>query len=236
MLNVGQSTSKWANTNDISCEFIETTTSTNDLAKQKGHQDQSQWIYITNLQTKGRGRHQNTWTNTDAGNQLLISWCFNLEKSPQPISSPVFGWAVYKSINDEFDLNLSIKAPNDIYINSKKAGGILLESVTQGHKHFICVGLGLNINSSPEDLKISTSLAEEIGKPVLENRWQSFLSALESNLNEAALMCQAKELSPHIKEDILTALKRWPMNNVSKILPNGDLITVDNQTIPWTNL
>lgn len=236
MLNVGQSTSEWGTSNNISVWFEEETTSTNDIAKQNGFKNEDSWMFVTNSQSKGRGRRTNTWTNAKPGDQLLLSWCFKLDLPPQPIASPLFGWAVYKSLNDEFDLNLSIKAPNDIYTNSQKLGGILLESVSQGTKHFICVGLGLNVNSVPEELTIASSIVEEIGADIPKNRWFRFLNALHANLADAAAVCQGKEIPSLYRTEILTALKKWPDNTIISILSNGDLITSNDQKIPWTSL
>ncbi len=241
MIDIGLSTVEWSKSNKIPTWFEAVTTSTNDVAKEQGFKNESSWIFVTNEQTKGRGRNTNSWLNSEnEGSSLLISWCFKLKSAPQPISSPLFGWAVFKSLNDEFDLNLSIKAPNDIYANSKKLGGILLESVTQGSKHFICVGIGLNILSKPKNFSEAGSLKEEIGVDINKDRWFRFLSSLNTNLTEATVMCQNSEIPSVVQNEILLALKKWPENNVAKILSNGDLIIDDGSgesfEVPWTDL
>jgi BirA family transcriptional regulator, biotin operon repressor / biotin---[acetyl-CoA-carboxylase] ligase len=236
-INIGESTLKWAKSNHIPCWFEQEATSTNDLAKSGGFKNEKHWIYLANQQTQGRGRKTNTWSNsTHPGDQLIISWCFKLEKNAQPISSPIFGWAVHKSLNDEFDINLSIKAPNDIYAKDKKLAGILLESVSQGTNHYICVGLGLNVNSAPTTLATSTYLANEISAELNEQRWYRFMSSLENNLLEAASMCQFKEIPSLYQSELLTALKKWPQNQVSQMNTNGDLILSDGQKISWADL
>lgn len=236
MLNVGQATSEWAATNKIICWFEAETSSTNDIAKKSGFISEPTWMFVTNNQTQGRGRNTNSWSNAKPGDQLLVSWCFRLNSPPQPIASPLFGWAVYKSLNDEFDLNISMKAPNDIYVNSKKMGGILLEAVSQGPTHYICVGLGLNVNSAPSDVSISTALKEEIGSEIQTNRWNRFLSSLYLNLQEASLMCQSSEIPSLYRAEILAALKKWPDNNVVSVLSNGDLVIEGGQKVSWTDL
>ncbi len=241
MINVGLSTSRWAKQNEISCWFEPETTSTNTIAKDSGFKNEDSWIYVTNYQSQGRGRNTNSWLNADSkGGQLLVSWCFKLDSAPQPIASPLFGWALYKALNNEFDLNLSVKAPNDIFANSKKLAGILLESVSQGSKHFICVGVGINVMSKPLDFSEAGSLFEEIGIEIKEDRWFRFLSALNLNLHEAALMCQGSEIPTSIANELLLALKKWPDNNVTKVHGNGDLtVTLSDGEIlnlPWTTL
>jgi BirA family biotin operon repressor/biotin-[acetyl-CoA-carboxylase] ligase len=57
--------------------------------------------------------------------------------------------------------DVRIKWPNDIIINDKKAGGILIENVLRGNQwSFSIVGLGVNViqDSFPSDLQFATSL------------------------------------------------------------------------------
>jgi BirA family biotin operon repressor/biotin-[acetyl-CoA-carboxylase] ligase len=59
------------------------------------------------------------------------------------------------------DSSVRIKWPNDIIINDKKAGGILIENVLRGSNwtHSV-IGFGLNINQSsfPDTLPYATSI------------------------------------------------------------------------------
>lgn len=237
MINVGQSTQAWAEESKILCFFEETCASTNDWAKKEGFIDsQHEWLYVTNQQTQGRGRGTNTWETTTTGTQLLSTWCFQLENPAQHISAPLFGWALYKALNDEFDLNLSIKAPNDIYSGAHKIGGILLETLTQGEKHLLCVGIGLNVIEHPADIPHTSSLKEDIGFAIQENRWSAFLSNLKVTLSEAVNACTEKELSEFFTTEILEALRKWPQNQVVQVLPNGDLKLESGDLLPWTEL
>lgn len=251
MIDIGMTTQEWALQNKIPSWFSPETTSTNNIAKEQGFKDDPLWIYVTNHQTEGRGRHSNSWLNGDfnpeqksknIGGQLLVSWCLKLNTAPQPISSAVFGWAVYKSLNDEFDLNLSVKAPNDIYIDSKKCAGILLESVSQGNKHFICIGIGLNVFTHPNSLQHTTNLCEDSKIEISKERWFRFLNALKINLNEAGHFCQNQEIPSVVQSELLLALKKWPENHITKISPSGDLtVQLENEEpelilVPWTEL
>jgi BirA family biotin operon repressor/biotin-[acetyl-CoA-carboxylase] ligase len=47
---------------------------------------------------------------------------------------------------------VSLKWPNDVLIDGKKASGILLESTQQDkHRRWLAIGLGLNLASHPDD-------------------------------------------------------------------------------------
>jgi len=60
---------------------------------------------------------------------------------------------------------IAVKWPNDIYINDKKACGLLIENVFRGAQwSFAVVGIGLNVNQTdfPSDLQHkATSLSSE---------------------------------------------------------------------------
>lgn len=72
------------------------------------------------------------------------------------------------TLKNLYQIQLSIKMPNDIYYHSKKVGGILTESVSKAEEvQKIYVGIGLNVNQEgfAEDLsEIATSLKIEFGR------------------------------------------------------------------------
>ena len=66
---------------------------------------------------------------------------------------------------DQYNINLKIKFPNDIYYNNKKIGGILTESKVRGEiVKFVVIGIGINTNQeefNPELKEIATSIKNE---------------------------------------------------------------------------
>ena len=52
--------------------------------------------------------------------------------------------------------NVSLKWPNDLYINNKKVCGILQESIVLG-KLYLIIGIGINVKSSPKIKKYPTT-------------------------------------------------------------------------------
>ena len=238
MLDIGSATFKWAKKNHSYCIFEEKLSSTNGMAKAAGIvEDLDFWMYVTNHQSNGRGRGGHLWENTSKlGHQLLSTWCYRLQTFPQPISSPLFGWAVYKALSRQFDLSLSIKAPNDICIRSKKVGGILLESLCQGSNHLIFVGLGINVFSYPKNIETATSLCHGIENDIEESRWHTFLSHIKSNFDEAIRICTENKIPLPIRQEILNGLKKWPSNEVTHILSDGTLVLKNLEKIHWIDL
>jgi BirA family transcriptional regulator, biotin operon repressor / biotin---[acetyl-CoA-carboxylase] ligase len=120
-------------------------------------------------QTQGRGQRGRKWTGVP-GESLLMS----LITAPvYPLSEQfVFNAAATTAIIDVLqklseNWELAIKWPNDIIINDKKAGGILIENILRGSNWlYAIIGFGLNIKqvSFPDDLPYATSLKIASGK------------------------------------------------------------------------
>lgn len=82
------------------------------------------------------------------------------------------GIGVCEAIKHNADIDIWLKWPNDIFVGTRKLGGILTEAVTgaSGELDAVVAGVGLNINVPaemvPEDLtEIMTSMRIELGQP-----------------------------------------------------------------------
>ncbi len=148
--------------------YLEEIPSTNDFARQ--------WIVsggnfpITNnrppegavvraaSQSAGRGQFGSVWESA----------------ARQNLTFSVIYYPVWLAPDRQFDLSRAvalacmledhwqIKWPNDIYIDGKKAGGILIENQLQGGKIVASIiGIGLNVNQTqfPASLPNATSMA-----------------------------------------------------------------------------
>ena len=130
--------------------------STNDVAIRKIRSGIEQGIIITNEQKKGRGRFGNKWISLK-GNLFTtifykVNSNYNLKKITQKNCLLIF-----KTLKTIIKKNIYIKYPNDIFINSKKICGILQEIIKYNNKHFIIVGIGINIVGSPKINKYQTT-------------------------------------------------------------------------------
>jgi len=101
-------------------------------------------------QTKGKGTYGKKWISKE-GN-LFLTIFFPLKKNYPPFSeffiiNPIIIANVIKKLCIKEKINL--KFPNDIFINGKKACGILQELIIKKGKKFLIIGIGLNINSNP---------------------------------------------------------------------------------------
>lgn len=114
-------------------------------------------------QTAGKGQRGRHWA-ADAGKSLLMSLVLVPEcRLDQQF---IFNAAVAAAIAAALEplcqhWSVQIKWPNDIIVNDKKAGGVLIENVLRGnHWHYAVMGLGLNVQQDafPSELPNATSL------------------------------------------------------------------------------
>lgn len=100
-------------------------------------------------QQAGRGRLQRNW-RSPAGN-LYAAWCWprseTLAGTEWAGLYPLLaGWLLAEYL-EQASVIVRIKWPNDLLVNGRKIGGILLE---QQHGD-VLVGIGMNLASHPED-------------------------------------------------------------------------------------
>lgn len=210
-IQIGKMVHAWADANKISCQYSESTSSTNKIAKEIGLGENDFYLVITDHQTQGRGRGQNTWSS-EKGSSLLSTWCFTLNSAPQPIFSARIGLAVFRALHNTWPfLKFSIKAPNDIYLEDKKLAGLLVENTSQDADHTCYIGLGLNVFKHPESITTSTSLLHSLPKnaPLLGMDWIRFLDRLLFELSEAVELC-SEPLSTTDQESLRYALNLNP--------------------------
>ncbi len=117
-------------------------------------------ILYTNHQTKGKGRITHNWYD-EKGKNLLMSILLkdlSLNNYLNDLTL-VVAVAVFKVL-EKYISNITIKWPNDIYVNGLKICGILTEGVTLNNQiEAIIVGIGLNVNGTiyPDDIKNNTT-------------------------------------------------------------------------------
>ena len=114
-------------------------------------------------QTQGKGQRGKTWADVP-GQSLLMSIITTPQRSLA--EQTVFNAGVAAAIAGVLEhlsetWTVHIKWPNDIIINDKKAGGILIENVLRGSSWtYSIIGFGLNVKQSsfPAELPYATSL------------------------------------------------------------------------------
>lgn len=174
--------------------------STNALANSylKGESEVGWTLFSTDSQLAGRGQRGTTWQD-EPGKNVLMS-----------LLSPSISWP----INRIFDLNITVslaiqsvlsewvtvdlKWPNDIYVNGRKLGGILIEPSLRGaYVQRLVVGLGINVFQQVWEEGIrATSISLESENPpatafLIEKLGNELLTEIEQLLSTGKLDKQA---------------------------------------------
>lgn len=234
---VGQWTNEWAARTNIPCTYSFETTSTNDAAKAFSYSSKDLHIFVCEHQTRGRGRGQHTWTDQGAGKCLLSSWSIGLDSSPQPITAALVGLAVACALEQTLGpRNLSLKAPNDLLIGSKKVAGLLIEAISEGPSTRLIVGFGLNV-FQPAPLETATALEGHCTVPLGQEQFQEFLSTLLVEFTSAFQLCSSPEIPVPIRKDLVKYLNRNALlrEPILSVEPDGSLRT-KSQIISWSQL
>jgi len=167
--------------------WIDSTTSTNEyLKKLVGNTKiESGTIISARTQTNGKGQHNNIWISEPYKN-LTFSLFIEpkIKANKQFYISKIVALSVYSYLKN-YTNKVKIKWPNDLYIENKKIGGILIENTIQGEiitKSIIGVGLNINQQNFGEELSNAVSLANICGKEfILEYVLTDIFSIIKNN-------------------------------------------------------
>ena len=152
-------------------KFIDQTPSTNDDAWKCFHENELEGtLIITNNQVNGRGRRKSKWSSTP-DKSLTFSFLLipNIPLENLGLLPLLTGVSIIKGIWNMTKIDVGLKWPNDIMINHKKIGGILIESNTKKNKLGVVIGIGINVNENENDIpleiqKKTSSLSIDSGK------------------------------------------------------------------------
>jgi len=146
-------------------EYFKSISSTNSYIKKNIEKKFSEGtIFVTDIQTDGRGRKNRSWSSKKGG--LWFSVVLYPDVSPNQgiLITMAASISIYHAINEITGIKPTIKWPNDLLINNKKICGILTEFDAETDKiNYAIVGIGINVNNHiDKSLKnIATSIKEE---------------------------------------------------------------------------
>lgn len=167
--------------------------STNALASEAAQAGARVGVWIADEQTAGRGRGGHGWHSV-AGDGLYVS---ALVAPALPMTMALWlslatGLATRTAIREATGMIVDIRWPNDLLLNRRKCGGILVETAVDGAMlRYAVIGIGINVNHAgfPAELEaLATSLRmESNGKISREALLGTLLRALDE---EIALLVQ----------------------------------------------
>lgn len=127
-------------------------------------------LVVADEQTQGRGRRGRGWVSPPGGNiyATLILRPGVWEIGSLGMVTPL---AVCEAMDAVAGVRSVIKWPNDLLIEGRKVGGVLIDTRLRGEEvEYALVGVGVNVNFDPsqheEIREMATSLASELGREI----------------------------------------------------------------------
>ena len=175
--------------------FMTECLSTNDyllkLLKKKSYQEGT--MVNTSYQKGGKGQRNNNWLS-EKGKNLTFSFLLepNIELSNQFLLHIITSISIFKTLLEINIKNISIKWPNDIYVNDKKIAGILIENlVYRKFIHKSVIGVGLNINQTNFGILNATST---INQTMKKHNLNQILQIFKSIFNKEYLKLNSNKI------------------------------------------
>lgn len=127
-------------------------------------------VVLAERQTRGRGRFNREWVSPP-GQNLSLSIVLRPAVERLPRLNMAASVAMVDAIHESTGLAASVKWPNDVRVNGRKAAGVLIEArAGEGGDGYAILGVGLNVNHDPTPSlpppAEATSLAAALGRPV----------------------------------------------------------------------
>jgi BirA family biotin operon repressor/biotin-[acetyl-CoA-carboxylase] ligase len=143
-------------------------------------------------QTAGQGRRGRQWLCPEGA--VAMSLGFELDKEQKTTLAMLPFWlgiGLYDLVQKVLPNaeQLTLKWPNDLYFSDKKLAGILMQVRDAGDTAKVALGVGLNLNASPE-LPYVTSL-NQLGATVMDP--EEFAQALLFTLRQHDLTAVAQK-------------------------------------------
>ena len=137
-------------------------------------------LLVAERQTAGRGRLGRSWSSHDAVAQdgaepaANVKWAnlaaqthasltFSLGLALSPAEWSGLSLAVGLAVAQSLHPQVQLKWPNDLWLDGRKLGGILIETVAVGELRYAVIGIGINIERpAAQDLRTPPAALREL--------------------------------------------------------------------------
>ena len=160
--------------------LLDETGSTNaDLRSAADSGEAEGLVEVAERQVGGRGRLDRQWESPPrAGVLMSLLLRPRVATARVPLLPLLTGLAVVEAVRAVAELPAAVKWPNDILIDGRKLGGILVERTADAA---VVVGIGVNVSVRPEELPVPTATSIQMagGVPDRESLVKEILRAFE---------------------------------------------------------
>ncbi len=201
-------------------------------------------LVIADEQTHGRGQAGNSWEAEKGKNIIFSLLCHPnfVQPSRQFLLSQCIALSIQQTLSEYTD-GVTVKWPNDIYVNDKKISGTLIECDLMGKCISNCIiGTGININQTvfnsdapnPTSLKMITGYdieREEVLSKVIEhflNLYEMIRDGKEEQIHTLYMNNLYRREGFHLYSDVRGEF----LAEIADIEPTGHLrLRFENGTI-----
>ena len=175
-------------------EVYRVATSTNDIVMDKFLRGaKKNFLCVAEAQTKGKGRRGRSWVSP-FGRNIYMSYGFVCESDISGLEglSVAIGIEVAELLAGLGLARVSLKWPNDLILDDKKLGGILVEMApTKNNSMAVVVGLGMNLMLTFRDAQLIDQPFAVAGDSLQIPRNQ-LISELAFSIISAIVRCREK--------------------------------------------
>ena len=153
-------------------------------------------LRVAEHQTAGRGRAGRSWVDARGDNlSFSLAWHFGGELGQVAGLSLVVGVLIAETLRAS-GWEAGLKWPNDVLLNSRKLGGILIETVSARPGTWAIIGIGINVHANAErDAAAGTETASLAPSGVDRH---ALLASLADGLAEGLPLFDAQGLAPFV--------------------------------------
>lgn len=216
--------------------YLEESASTNDdILLLLNSDDQDIFGCYTFNQKKGRGQYGNSWKTEK---NLNIAFSLAIPKNFVKISDSLFNFYTALQLRS-FVANLTkkevkIKWPNDLILNQKKIGGVLIEKVKQNSQKYFIVGFGLNVKQIDSSAFPSASSIEL--ETSIEYNLQQVSESLFKHLKQNYLEFESQESIISQYENHLFRKEQISVFEIDNVRQNGIIKKIDAEGYLYIDL
>jgi BirA family biotin operon repressor/biotin-[acetyl-CoA-carboxylase] ligase len=161
-------------------------------------------LLVAEHQTQGRGRMGRSWQSGSRGS-LTFSLGMPLDLNDWSGLSLAVGTAIADALDPQpaegGTPRLQIKWPNDLWLDGRKLGGILIETVSAGAQRMVVIGVGLNVSELTSSIKAPSDFAAL--SPNASATFSTGFAALEELLPNPSAPAVLAQVAPAIAQALV---------------------------------
>ena len=207
---------------DLPVYVYQSTSSTNDRAKEAAGKGVQRALFVAESQSAGRGRLGRSFYSP-GGTGVYFTYLFSSERPLDELFAvtPCAAVAAARAIGEFTGKTVGIKWVNDLYLENRKVCGILTEAITSlesGRENRIAVGIGVNLTTGdfPAELAGKAgALGVMPDRCALVARIVGYLAAFERDPGDRGFMEEYTARSTVLHKTV--ELDRWGERIIGKV-------------------